>query len=331
MKVLIAYHHSFEPWCAPAWMGERLEREFAPLISPLKVTQIASDDRLAEEIQDSDALIGWSITPEQLAAARHLKWIHTPAAAVHQLLIPELVASPVVVTNSRDVHGPVVAEHALALLLALAKRLPQAARYQRKKEWAQQMLWDERPRPREVCDAAVLVVGMGQIGREFASRARAMGMRVLAVRENPGKDVPGVDALYSPAQIDEALPLADYVVLCAPVTPSTLQLMNRARLSRMKPEACLINVGRGELVDESALLEALRNRKIGGAALDVCRQEPLPSDSPLWTAENLLITPHMAAAIDGLWQRHYDLIRENLARFLSGRPLLNQVNKRNGY
>ena len=327
MKVLIVHYHRFELWHAPSWIQEKLAREFPQL----QVVQLQNYDRVPEEITDTDIFIGWSLRPEQFVAAKNLKWIHSPAAAVHQLMFPELINSSVVVTNSREVHGPVVAEHAIALVLALAKRLPQAMRYQIKKEWAQETLWHERPRPREISGASVAVIGMGGIGREFTARAKALGMRVLAVRENPQKGTSGADAVYGTAQLDEVLSQADYVLLCTPVTPGTTGLMNQARLAQMKPDAYLLNVGRGPLIDEKAVIAALRSRSIAGAALDVFEEEPLPADSPFWDLDNVLITPHTAAVTERLWDRHYQLISENLKRFLQGRSLLYEVDKHSGY
>jgi phosphoglycerate dehydrogenase-like enzyme len=327
MKTLIVHYHSFELWHAPAWIRERLQQEFPEH----KVVQLQNYDRVPEEIPDTDVFIGWSLRPQQFVAAKKLRWIHSPAAAVHQLMFPELIQSNVLLTNSTGIHGPVVAEHAIAVLLALAKRLPQAMQYQAKRRWSQDQLWHEQPRPREVAETTVAVIGMGGIGREFTTRAKALGMRVLAVRENPAKGTGGADAVYSPAEIDSVLPKADYVLLCTPVTPATTSLINATRLSKMKPDAYLINVGRGPLIDEAALLQSLQERRIAGAALDVFNEEPLPADSPFWSLDNLLITPHTAAVTERLWERHYKLIVENLNRFLAGQPLLNQVDKKLGY
>jgi phosphoglycerate dehydrogenase-like enzyme len=327
MKILIVHYHTFELWHAPAWIRERLQQEFPQHT----FIQLQNYDRVPEEIPDTDVFIGWSLRPPQFVAAKKLRWIHSPAAAVHQLMFPELIESGVVVTNSTGIHGSVVAEHAIAVLLALAKRLPQAMQYQAKRTWSQDQLWHERPRPREVADTTVAVIGMGGIGREFTTRAKALGMKVLAVRENPAKGTGGADAVYSPPEIDSVLPQADYVLLCTPVTPATTGLINAARLSKMKPDAYLINVGRGPLIDEAALLQALQERRIAGAALDVFNEEPLPADSPFWSLTNLLITPHTAAVTERLWERHYKLIVENLNRFLAGQPLLNEVDKKLGY
>jgi phosphoglycerate dehydrogenase-like enzyme len=327
MKILIVHYHSFELWHAPSWIRERLQQKFPDQ----HFLQLQNYDRVPGEIADTDVFIGWSLRPEQFVAAKKLRWIHSPAAAVHQLMYPELIKSSVALTNSTGIHGAVVAEHAIAVLLALAKRLPQAMQYKAKHQWSQDQLWHGSPRPREVADSTVLVMGMGSIGREFTARAKALGMKVLAVRENPAKGLSGADEVYSPEQIDEVLPQADYVLLCTPVTPATTAIMNAARLSKMKPDAYLINVARGPLIDETALLEALQHRRIGGAALDVFNEEPLPPDSPFWSLDNLLITPHTAAVTERLWERHYRLIVDNMKRFLAGQPLLNEVDKGRGY
>ncbi len=327
MKILIVHYHRFELWHAPAWLRERLQQDFPRH----HFVQLENYDRVAEELADTDVFIGSALRPQEFTPAKKLRWIHSPAAAVHQLMFPELVQSGVALTNSTGIHGPVVAEHALTVLLALAKRLPQAMQHQARKVWAQDLLWHEHPRPREVADATVVVVGMGSIGSEFAARAKAMGMRVLAVRENPAKGTGGADAVFSSTQLDGLLPQADYVLLCTPVTPATTGIINHARLSKMKPDSYLINVGRGPLIDEAALLDALRQRRIAGAALDVFNEEPLPEESPFWSLNNLLITPHTAAVTERLWERHYRLIVENLKRLLAGEPLLNEVDKRRGY
>ena len=328
MKLLIVLHHRFELWNAPSWFTERLLREFPNL----KVTHLDSYDRIEDEIGDAEVVLAWSIRPEQFIAAGKLRWIHSPAAAVHQFMFPELIKSDVILTNAREVHGPVVAEHVIAIIFALAKNIPEAVRLQGKHMWGQESIWRSQSRPRELAGATLGLVGLGSIGGEVAKRAAALAMRVLAVRENPTKEVPeGVTQVYAPAHLPTLLEKSDYVVLAAPLTPSTRQLINAERLSQMKSHACLINVGRGPLIDEIALAAALRNHQIGGAALDVFEQEPLPSESPLWDLENLLITPHTAGLTEKLWDRHYELFTENLRRYLAKQPLLAVVDKEKGY
>jgi phosphoglycerate dehydrogenase-like enzyme len=327
MKLLIFVHHPFDQWNAPDWFPQRLQREFHQVC----VVNLPDYSRVDEEIVDAEIVIAWSIRPEQIAAAKQLQWVHSPAAAVHQLMFPELVNSDIILTNAREVHGPVVAEHVIALIFALAKKIPDSVRLQQRHVWGQQILWDELPRIREVAGATVGIVGLGSIGRAVAKSAKALGMRVIAVREHPEKGSESADAVFGPAQIDELFRQADYVVLAAPVTETTKAIANAERLALMKTGACLINVGRGALVDEPALARALREKRIGGAALDVFPKEPLPVDSPLWDVPNLLITPHTAALTEKLWERHYSLFSENLQRYLSGSPLLAIVDKRKGY
>ena len=327
MKLLISVHHPFDQWNAPAWFPKRLQQEFAQI----SVVNLPDYKRVDGEIVDAEIVVAWSIRPEQIVAAKKLRWIHSPAAAVHLLIFPELVNSDIILTNAREVHGPVVAEHVIALIFALAKKIPASALLQAKHIWGQQILWDELPRVREVAGATLGIIGLGSIGRPVVKSAKALGMRVIAVREHPEKGSEGADAVFGPAQIDEVFRQADYIVLAAPVTASTKAIANAERLALMKPDACLINVGRGQLVNEPALATALRQKKIGGAALDVFPKEPLAADSPLWDVPNLLITPHTAALTDKLWERHYALFSENLRRYLSGQPLLAVVDKRKGY
>jgi phosphoglycerate dehydrogenase-like enzyme len=336
MKLLIVVQHRFELWQPPACFVQRLRADF-PQVEAL---QFSSYEQADPELSDAEAIMTWSLRPEQVARARKLRWIHSPTAAVHALMIPEILDSDVVVTHSSSVHGPVVAEHVMALLLALARRIPSAVRHQQQRLWAQQQLWREHPRPRELRGATVGMLGVGAIGGTVALHALQFGMNVLAIREHPerGADfmstaVPDSGSLkvLGFQALDEVLPQCDFVVLAAPLTCRTAGLINAERLARMKPEAYLVNVGRGALVDECALADAVRGARIGGAALDVFTQEPLPPESPLWDLSNVLITPHAAGITEKIWERHYSLLSENLHRYLAGRPLLAVVDKKKGY
>jgi phosphoglycerate dehydrogenase-like enzyme len=326
-KLLIAVYHFFDQWNAPEWFSERLRSDF-PAIT---IVHLPDYKRLDAEIADAEILIAWSVRPEQIKSATKLRWIHSPAAAVHQLMFPELIQSDIVLTNAREVHGPVVAEHVIALIFALAKKIPGSVQLQQRHIWGQQLLWDEIPRVREVAGATLGLLGLGAIGRPLVRSAKALGMRVIAVREHPEKGSEGADAIFGPAKINEVFRQADYVVLAAPVTDSTKAIANAGRLALMKREACLINVGRGPLVDEPALAAALRENRIGGAALDVFPKEPLAPESLLWDLPNLLITPHTAAFTDKLWERHYVLFSENLRRYLAAQELRAVVDKGKGY
>ena len=327
-KLLVLTAHRLELFVAPPWFSQRLAAEFPQF----DVVQQNSYDNILPEMADVEIMFGISLRPEQFLAAPNLRWIHSQAAAVHQFMFPELINSNVVLTNAREVHGPVVAEHVLGLILAMAKMIPASVRLQQQRVWGQDMIWNSRPRIREIAGATLGLVGLGSIGRHLADRAAALGMNVIAVRQNPGRGKPdSVHEVLPVSRLDELLARSDYVVLAAPVTPATTGLIGCPQLAQMKPEACLINVGRGPLVDESALIDALRKKTIGGAALDVFDQEPLPPESPLWELENLVITPHLGGMTDKLWERHYALFSENLHRYLNGQPLLGLVDKKSGY
>jgi len=329
MKLLIIIQHPFALWNAPAWLGERIHREFPQI----EVDQRNTYKNVEDHIRDAEIFFGWSLRGEQVPVAKKLRWIHSTAAAVHQLMSPELRASDVVVTNARSVHGPVVAEHAIALMFALAKRLPAAVRYQQQQLWAQEQISCQHPHPTELAGSTLGLIGYGAIGSEIARSAVALGMRVLVVRQHPQRAT-GVEQgfeTFGLERLDEVLAQSDFLVLAAPLTEKTRHIINAGRFARMKPEAYVINVARGALMDEAALADALRNRRIGGAALDVFEQEPLPAGSPLWELDNLLITPHTAATTDKMWERHYALIKENLRRYLAGEPLLGLVDKQVGY
>jgi phosphoglycerate dehydrogenase-like enzyme len=328
MNLLIVVHHKLDLWNVPAWFTERVSQEFPQL----QITQRTNYDGIEEDLRDAEIMFTISLRPEQFAATRRLRWIHAPSAAVHQLLFPELVNSDVVVTNSREVHGPVVAEHVLALIFALAKKIPQAAVFQQKHIWGQEEIWNHGAHPREIAGATLGLIGVGSIGSRVAQMASALGMRVIVVREHVEKTCPeGVEAVFPPAALDEVLKQSDYVVLAAPLISATRGLINADRFAAMKAGGCLVNVGRGEQVDEAALVQALRTRRIAGAALDVFEKEPLPADSPLWIAENLLITPHIAGLTEKLWHRHYELFADNLRRYLARQPLRFVVDKQKGY
>jgi phosphoglycerate dehydrogenase-like enzyme len=225
----------------------------------------------------------------------------------------------------------VVAEHAIAALLALAKRLPTAVRYQDRRKWAMEAIWHEQPRPREVRGSNLVVVGLGSIGAEVASMAAALKMHVIGIREHPERGTAGAHEVVGFEALDKVIGQADFVALAAPLTPRTRHLIDARRLKLFKPGAFLINVSRGALVDEPALVKALRERKIAGAALDVFEQEPLSRWSPLWKLPQALITPHTAFLTQNVWHRHYEVFAANLKRYLAGERLEGVVDLKRGY
>jgi len=328
IKLLIVIQHPLELWNVPAWFPEKLRRNFPQV----EITNRNHYDGIEQDLRDAEIMFAFSLRPEQLATARSLRWLHTPMAAVHQLLFPEFVASDVVLTNSSELHGPVVAEHVMALLFALARKIPRAARLQQEHFWGSETMWSEGPHPRELAGGTLGLIGLGSIGRRVAKMAAALGMRVIGVREHIEKGSPeGVAAVFAPTAIDELLAQSDFVVAAAPVTGATNGLFNAARFAAMKTGSYFINVGRGEQVEEGALIKALSSRHLAGAALDVFQHEPLPADSPLWDVGHLLITPHIGSQTEQLWPRHYEVFSENLRRYLAREPLLFVVDKHKGY
>ena len=327
-KLLIVTYHRLDLWIAPPWFAEKLSRDFPQF----EVGQLNSPELVANQIADAEIMFGDSLPADQFDRARKLRWIHSPAAAVHQFMFPALVNSDVVLTNAREVHGPGVAEHVIALLFAIAKRIPESVRFQEKHFWGQEQLWSGGKCPLDLEGATLGLVGFGSIGSNVAKSAHAMGMKVLVVREHPAAErAEFVDEELPSSRLEDMLSRSDYVVLSPPLTPSTRGMIGAKQLSQMKDSAYMINVGRGPLIVESALIEALRAGTISGAALDVFDQEPLPPDSPLWDLDNLLITPHTAGMAHNLWERHYAVFSENMRRYLARQPLLGMVDKHSGY
>jgi phosphoglycerate dehydrogenase-like enzyme len=264
-----------------------------------------------------------------LAAAPRLEWLHQRGAGIDVIARDALEASTLVLTNGSGNHAPNIAEHLLALMLAFARGLPALMRAQHDARWDP----PSTERVFELSGQTLAIVGLGAIGGELASRAHALGMRVVGVRRGTvGDDMPrGVAHVVGMAGIDAMLGEADHVALCLPLTAETRRLFDAARLARMKPGAYLYNVGRGPLVDQAALLDALHSGHIAGAGLDVTEPEPLPADSPLWREPNVIVTAHSAGQTPRSAERYHALLLDNLGRWVRGEALRNVVDKRLGY
>jgi len=311
----------------PPWVEEAIRSRFPEL----QVVIARDSETIFQEMEDCEIFVSWNLRPEQFARCRKLQWIHCPAAGVSQLWVPGLAESAVTVTNAGTVHAVPVAEHTIALVLALARRLPDSFHYQAERRWGQVESWEGRHLPAEINGKTLGLIGLGCIGREVAARGKALGMRVAAVKRDPSQGAEFADRVYSPPQLPALLAEADYLVLAAPDTPETRHRIGEAELRCLKPTAFLINISRGSLVDTEALTRALESGALAGAALDVTEPEPLPPEHRLWKLKNVLITPHLAGSTDRFWQRQADLLTENLRRYLAGEPLLNLVDKKKGY
>ena len=326
-KLVICVWHRFSLWNPPPEMAARIRERWPGM----RVVHLPNYEGLDAELPDTDIFVGFSLRPEQFSHARRLKWLHSTAAGVGQLMYPELRKSGIEVTNASGVHTIPMAEHILGMLVAMARRFPDCLRYQEQARWAQQELWDLPVRPRELHGQILLLIGFGAVGRAVAKVVRPLGMRIWAVTRSGKGDRELADKIVPAARLQEALTDADFVILAAPETPETRRIMGSAEFARMKSSAYFMNVSRGALVDEPALINVLERHAIAGAALDVASQEPLPPDSPLWKLENVFITPHMSAVSDQLWTRQTDLLLTNLERWFSGEELMNRVDLERGY
>lgn len=289
----------------------------------------ASGEAMAA-VPDADVYLGFGIPEELLRAGRRLGWVHSAAAGVGASLTPTMLETDVVFTNSAGIHGPPVAEAVIAYLLHFARGHDHAVRAQARSEWDKSAFDGADAPVRELSRSTVGVVGLGGIGREVARRAGALGARVVATRRRP-EPVDGVELLTGDDALDRLLEISDYVVLTVPETAETAGLIGRDELERMRSGAVLVNVARGGLVDQEALVRALESGRIRGAALDVFATEPLPPDHPLWNTPRTLLTPHVSSYTHAFWERESALILDNLERYLAGRPLRNVVDKRAGY
>jgi phosphoglycerate dehydrogenase-like enzyme len=327
LKILVAIYSQVAAWNIPPDFVDRLRREF-----PAHTFLYAETDaEVLPQIAGVDVGYMGEISPAQLRAAGALRWIHSPAAGVGNMLFTEMRDSPVVISNSRGMSANVIAEHVLALTLALFRKLPLAIQRQVQRQWAQDEMYLP-PVTRTIVGAAAVVIGVGGIGGAVARRLSALGASVTGIRRDPTRGIPeGVSRVDSPEHLLDHLSYADVVVVAAPHTASTRHLIGARELARMRRDGILINVSRGQLVDESALAAALASNTIGGAGLDVFEREPLDPSSPLWTLPNVIITPHTSGFRPDHWDAATDLFSENLRRFESGEPLLNMVDKHAGY
>lgn len=302
--------------------------ELKEQIPGLEIVKELDPARALEAAADADVVYGLP-SAELVKAAPNLKWIQSSAAGVEYIArIPEVVESDILVTNTRGAHGPSIGEHTFALLFALTRLMPECWERQKQRRWDRGGLYRTA---REMYGSTMGIVGYGAIGRAIARRAAAFDMPLIAVDANPVPADEHVRDVWGIARLGELMEQSDVVVITAPLTPETHHMIDAAMLARMKPTAYLIVVSRGGIVEEGALFDALSEGRIAGAGIDVNEVEPLPPDSPLWDAPNLVITPHMAGASTEKERRCVEVLKQNMLRFHRGEPLVNLVDKRRGY
>jgi D-2-hydroxyacid dehydrogenase (NADP+) len=271
----------------------------------------------------------FSIPPQWLASGARLRWVQAATAGVDFLLSPELrTAHHVAITSTKGPMGPLMAEHVVMLMLALARDLPGFLQDQAERRWRHMV--DERPMA-QLFEKTIAILGVGAVGGNLARMCKAgFGMTVLGLARTRRND-PHVDRYFHRDELSTALAEADFVALTLPLTPATERIIDAAALAAMKPTAYLVNVSRGRLVDEEALVAALRSGRLAGAGLDATPVEPLPAASPLWEMPNVIITPHVAPARDRLGEHMVDFWCENIRRFAEGQELLGLVDRQAGY
>ena len=344
-------------WAMPDWVPEQI-RDRLPSDWELVVISEPTDGsgdgaaRVApgvlQAIRDAEIYMGYGIPPEILEAGEKLEWVHSGAAGVGSSLTPTMLESPVVFTNSAGVHAPPMAETVLAMLLHFGRGLDFAVEAKARSEWTKEPYYAAGAPLTELSDSTVGIIGFGGIGREVARRVTSLGARVIAVKRTPArpgeanlKPVAGggvlgsrIEMVWGESGLDAVYRESDAIVVAAPDTPETRGLVDEEAFRRMKETCVFVNVARGRLVDEDALVRALEEKRIRGAGLDVFTQEPLPPDHRLWELPNVLMTPHVSAVTRGFWRRETDLILRNLDHYMKGDPVEaweNVVDKQAGY
>ncbi|MBD2410430.1 hydroxyacid dehydrogenase [Nostoc calcicola FACHB-389] len=311
-------------------LPDHLIAEIQPLLpSDVEFVEVDSEGNLDGDASDAEVYVNGfylkaSTLDKVLAAAPRLRWQQSPSAGVNHILTPNFLQRDITLTNGAGVHAIPISEFVLAFMLYHAKNLRKLQTLQDEHTWVRGVFLEE------LADATLLIIGTGNIGQAIASRAKAFGVQVWGSRRHP-EPLPNFDKVVGADEWRSLLPAADYVVIATPLTPETKGLIDEVALRSMRPSAYLINIARGAIVDETALLTALREGWIAGAGLDTVAIEPLPPESPLWSLPNAFITPHCSALSPRLRERIAALFIDNLKRYQAGQPLRNVVDKQAGY
>lgn len=340
-RVVLDLNSTRPVWRVPPWtiaaIRKALGREFELVVvgSPA----VSDGDggfgspEAVEAARGAEIYIGYGV-PEGVAraAAGTLRWAHSAAAGVGSTLTPAFLATGAKLTNSRGIHAEPIAEWVIAAVGMCLRGLLWAVAGQRERRWLKDAVTDRSLPVRELSGARMGIVGLGGIGSEIARRAAALGMEVRAVRRHPGKRRPkGVLWVGGPGAVDRLAQRSDVLVIAAPETRETRGLVGASVLSALPRGAFVINVSRGSLLDEAALLEHLASGQVAGCVLDVFAEEPLPEGHPFWTHPRVVVSPHISAVSDRFWDRQTELLVENIRRYRRGARLLNQVDLKAGY
>jgi len=319
-------------------IGEEFLQQISSVSPRIKVTDAAdlrrdeqNEDSAATEklnvlLADTEVLFGLTFPQNYIARAPGLKWVQTMTAGMNRFLDADMMSSPVVLTGVSGIHATPIGEFVLCLMLMFVKQMPRLYQLKQEKQW-------DRFSPGKLRPKTVGIIGLGAIGREVARLSKAFGMRVLATRRSAKQVGRGryIDIIYPLDQLQQLLSESDFVVIALPLTHETTGLIGEKELQAMKSTAYLINIGRGPIVDEEALIRALDERWIAGAGLDVVTTEPLPQDSRLWELPNVILSPHISGVMEDYMEIATGFFLENLRRYLDGRKLINVIDKQKGY
>ncbi len=286
---------------------------------------IPDQEKVNEVIEEVEVIFG-NIEREHVLKAKNLRWIHLGYAGVDMIMYPEVVNSNIIVTSSKGIHQFHMTEFLFGMILTLTRKFNKIYESQRRKSWDKQVA-----REFELLNGKTIgILGLGNIGRQIAKVAKAFGMYVIGMKRTMSS-VENVDEVVTRENLEHLLKNSDFIVAVLPLTEETYHLIGEREFSLMEKKPYFFNIGRGAVVDEKALINALKEGKIRGAGLDVFEEEPLPQDSPLWDMENVLITPHIAGLFPGYWEEPTNLFIENFKRYINHKELLNVVDKIAGY
>jgi phosphoglycerate dehydrogenase-like enzyme len=294
-----------------------------------KVNLVLSRSRqeMIEAIPNAEIFFGWRLSENYYNQARNLRWIHLPSAGIDGALPAAVFSSDIQVTSSKGLHKDPMAETAFAMILSLTRGLHHARDLQKENRWAFDIVSHNAG---TLVGKTLGIIGAGHIGRAIAKRAKAFGMKVIGINYS-GRKVQGFSEIRSIGYLSWLLKQSDIIVLTLPLTAKSTGLIGPRQFAQMKDDAILINIARGRIIDQDALMSAVLDGKLGGAGLDVFSEEPLPEDSPLWTMPNVIITPHIGGVTPDLYEKTTNLFIDNLDRFLRGKSLKGIVNKQKGY
>jgi phosphoglycerate dehydrogenase-like enzyme len=328
MNILVYIAWAVRAWAIPEKQVDVLRRRFPEITFIHEVHEAGA----LRSIADVDVSFSSRLNPAMVANAKRLRWVHSSAAAVEGLLpLAELGKRDIIVTNSRGIQAVPIAEQVMAGLLVLARRMDLTMAAQREKRWIQAQLCDS-DWPWMLHGKSMTILGLGTIGLEVARRAHAFGIRVTGVKRLLDEAKPAfVDRVVGPESLSESMRNCDILVISAPFVAQTKELIGASEIAKMNHGAILVNIARSQIVNQTAMIEALESGQLGGAVLDVFDQEPLAAESPLWSQPHVIISPHSSGFRASHWEEVIDLFSDNLRRFQRGEPLLNLVDCAAGY